>query len=70
MKKVRKTTGPFRYDLNQILYNYIVDVTNSFKRLDTVERVPKELWTEVHNVVKEALIKIIPKEMQGGKVNV
>ena len=68
MKNVGKT--PFWYHLNQIRYDYTVEVTNSFKRLDTVGRVPKELWTEVHNVVKEALIKIIPKEMQGGKVNV
>ena len=62
MKKVGKTTRPFRYDLNQIPYNYTVDVTNRFKALDLIDRVPEELWTEVHDIVQEAGIKTIPKE--------
>ena len=62
MKKVGKTTGPFRYDLNQIPYNYTVKVINRFKRLDLIDGVPEELWTEVHNIVQEAVIKIIPKK--------
>ena len=62
MKKVWKTTRPFRYDLNQIPYNYTVKVTNSFKGLDLVDRVPEELWMEVHNTVQEAVIKTIPKK--------
>ena len=51
LKKVGKTTRPFRYDLNQIPYDYTVEVTNRFKGLDLVDRVPEELWTEVHNIV-------------------
>ena len=51
LKKVGKTTGPFRYDLNQILYVYTVEVINRFKELDLVNRVPEEPWTEVHNTV-------------------
>ena len=62
MKKVRKTTRPFRYDLNQIPYVYTVEMTNRFKGLDLIHRAPEELWTEVHDIVKEALIKSIPKE--------
>ena len=62
MKKVGKTTGPFRYDLNQIPYDYTVEVTNSFKGLDLVDRVPEELWLEVHDIVQEAVIKTIPKK--------
>ena len=62
MKKVEKITRPFKYDLNQILYNYTVKVTNRFKGLDLIERVPEELWTEVHNIVQEAVIKTIPKK--------
>ena len=62
MKKVGKTTRPFRYDLNQILYDYTVEVTNRFKQLDLIDRVPKELWTEVCDVVQETGIKIIPKK--------
>ena len=50
------------YDLNQIPYNYTVEVTNTFKGLDVTERVPQELWTEVHNIVQEAVIKTIPKK--------
>ena len=60
--KVRKTTRPFRYDLNQIPYDYTVEVTNRFKGLDLIDRVPEELWIEVHDIVKEAVIKIIPKK--------
>ena len=62
MKKVGKTTRPFRYDLNQIPYNYIVEGTNRFKALDLIDRVPEELWTEVHGIVQEAVIKTIPKK--------
>ena len=69
MKKGGKTTRPFRYDLNQIPYNYTVNVTNRFKGLDLIDRVPKEIWTEVHDIVQEAGIKTIPrKEMQKGNV--
>ena len=62
MKKVGKTTRPFRYDLKQIAYNYTMKVTNRFKGLDLVDRVPEELWTEVCNTVQEVAIKTIPKE--------
>ena len=62
MKKVGKTTRPFRYDLNQILYDYTVKVTNRFKGLDLIDRVPKELWMEVCDIVQEAVIKIIHKK--------
>ena len=62
MKKVGKTIGPFRYDLNQILYVYTVEVTNRFKELDLIDRVPGELWTEVCDIVQEAGIKTIPKK--------
>ena len=62
MKKVGKTTRSFRYDLNQIPYDYTVEVTNRFKGLDLIDRVPEELWTEVHDIVQEAGIKTIPKE--------
>ena len=62
MKKVGKTTRPFKYNLNQIHYNYIVEVTNRFKGLDLIDRVPEELWTEVCDTVREAVIKIIPKK--------
>ena len=61
MKKVGKTTRPFRYNLNQIHYGYTVEVTNRFKGLDLIDTVPEEPWTEVHNTVQEAVIKIIPK---------
>ena len=57
MKKVEKITRPFRYDLNQILYDYTVEVTNRFKGLDWVDRVPEELWTKVHDSVQEARTK-------------
>ena len=62
LKKVGKTTRSFGYDLNQIPYDYTVEVTNRFKRLDLIDRVPEELWTEVHNIVPEAMIKTIPKK--------
>ena len=62
MKKVGKTTRPFRYDLNQIPYDYTVEVTNRFKGLDLVDRVPEEIQMEVHNIVQEAVTKTIPKK--------
>ena len=62
MKKVEKTTRPFRYDLNQIPYDYRVEMRNTFKGLDLIDRVPNELWTEVHDIVQETRIKIIPKK--------
>ena len=62
MNKVGKTTRPFRYDLNQIPYDYTVEVRNRFKGLDLIDRVPDELWTEVHDIVRETGIKIIPME--------
>ena len=65
LKKVGKITRPFRYDLNQIPYDYRVEVTNRFKELDLIDRLPEELWTEVHNIVQEAVIKIIPKKKKG-----
>ena len=62
LKKVGKTTRPFRYDLKQIPYNYTVEVTNRFKGLDLIDRVPEELWTEVCAIVQEAVIKTISKK--------
>ena len=62
LKEVGKTTRPFRYDLNQIPYNYTVRVRNRFKGLDLIDRVPDELWTEVHDIVQETGIKTIPME--------
>ena len=62
LKKVGKTTRSFRYDLNQVLYDYTVGVTNRFKGLDLIDRVPEELWLEVHEIVQEAVIKTIPKK--------
>ena len=62
MKKVGKTTIPFRYDLNQIPYDYTVEVRNRFKGLDLIDRVPDELWMEIHVIVQEAGIKTIPME--------
>ena len=61
LKKVEKTTRPFRYDLNQIPYDYTVEMRNRFKGLDVVDRVPDELWTEVRDIVQETGIKTIPK---------
>ena len=69
MKKVGKTTRPFKYNLNQIPYDYTVKVINRFKGLDLVDRVPEELWMEVHDIVQEAVIKTSPrKRMQKGKM--
>ena len=62
LKKVRETSGPLRYDLNQITYDYTVGVTNRFKGLDLVDRVPEELWIEVHNIVQEVVTKIVLKK--------
>ena len=66
MKKLGKTTRPFRYVLNQIPY-YTVEVTNRFKGLDLVDRMPEEIWTEVHDIVHEARIKTIPKKKKRKK---
>ena len=70
MKKVGKTTRPFRYDLNQIPYDYTMEVTNRFKGLDLIDRVPEELQMEVCDIVQEAMITTTPlkKEMQKGKM--
>ena len=62
MKKVGKTTRPFRYDLNQIPYDYTVEVRKRFKGLDLIDRVPDELWNEVRDIVQETGIKTIPME--------
>ena len=62
MKKVGKTTRAFRYDLNQIPYDYTVEVRNRFKGLDLIDRVPDELWTKIHDIVQETGIKTIPME--------
>ena len=62
MKKVGKTTRPFRYDLNQIPYDYTVEVRNQFKGLDLIDKVPDELWMEVRDIVQEAGIKTTPKK--------
>ena len=70
-KIVGKITRPFRYYLNQILYDYTVEMTNRFKGLDLINRAREELWTEVHDTVQEAVIKTIPKkEMQKSKMAV
>ena len=62
LKKVGKTARPFRYDLNQIPYDYTVEVRNRVKGLDLIDRVPDELWTEVHDIVQKTGIKTIPME--------
>ena len=67
MKKVGKPTRPFRYGLNQIPYDYIVEGRNRFKGLDLIDRVPDELWTEVRDIVQETGIKTIPKEKKRKK---
>ena len=69
LNKVEKTTRPFRYDLNQIPYDYTVEVTNGFKGLDLIHRVPEELWMEVCDIVQEAMINIIPKKKKCKKAN-
>ena len=66
-KKVGKTTRPFRYDLNQIPYDYTVEVTNQFKQLDLIDRLHEELWVKVHNTVQEVVIKNIPKKKKCNK---
>ena len=67
LKKVGKTTRPFRYDLNQIPYDYTVEVRNRFKGPDLIDRVPEELWMEVRDIVQEAVIKNIPKKKKRKK---
>ena len=62
LKKVGKTARPFRYDLSQILHDYAVEMTNQFKASDWIDRVPEELWTEVHDIVNGVVIKTIPKK--------
>ena len=67
LKKVEKTTRPFRYDLNQIPYDYTVEVRNRFKGLDLIDRVPDELWNEVCDIVQETGIKTIPVKQKCAK---
>ena len=67
MKKLGETTRTFRYDLSQIPYDYTVEGTNRFKGLDLIDRVPDELWNEVHDIVQETGIKIIPMEKKCNK---
>ena len=67
MNKVKKTNRSFKYDLNQIPYDYAVEVRNRFKGLDLIDRVPDELWMEVHDIVQETGIKIIPKKKKSKK---
>ena len=69
LKKVEKTTRPLRYDLNQIPYDYTVEMTNRLKELDLIDRVPEELWTEVHDIVQEAVIKTIPRKRNAKRHN-
>ena len=69
LKKVGKTTRPFRYKLNQIPYDYTVEVTNKFKGLDLIDRVPDELWTEVPDIVQERGSKTIPRKRNAKKKN-
>ena len=67
LKKVRKTARPFRYDLNQIPYDYTLEVRNRFKGLDLIDRVPEGLWTEILNTVQKEVIKTIPKKKKHKK---
>ena len=67
LKKVGKTTRPFSYDLNQIPYDYTVEVTNRFKGLNLIGRVPEELWMGVHDIVQKEVIKTIPKKKKSKK---
>ena len=69
MKKVGKTTRPFRYDLNQILYDYTVEVRNRFKGLDLIDRVPDKLWMEVHDIVQETGARPSPGKRNAKKQN-
>ena len=62
LNKIGKTTRPLRYDLNQMPYDYTMELSNRFKQLDLIDRVPEELWTEVHVIVKQAVIKTIAKK--------
>ena len=62
MQKVEKTSRPFRYDLNQIPYDYTVEVTNRFNGIDLIDRVPEELQMEIHDIVLDSVIKMIPKQ--------
>ena len=64
MKKVGKTTRSFRYDINQIPYDYTVEIRNRFKGLDLIDRVPEKLWMEVHDIIQETGIKTIPMEQK------
>ena len=66
--KLEKTTRPFRYDLNEIPYNYIMEVTNRYKGIDLIYRVPEELWVEIHDTVQEVVIQTIPKKKKGKMV--
>ena len=67
LKKVGKTTRPFRYDLNHIPYDYTVEVRNRLKGRDVIDRVPEEVWTEIHDIVQETGIKTIPKKKKCNK---
>ena len=67
LKKIRKTTRPFRYVLSQIPCDFIVEVRNRFKGLDLIDRMPDELWTEVHDIVQETGIKTVPMEKNAKK---
>ena len=69
LKKVGKTTRPFRYDLNQIPYDYTVEVRNRFKGLDLTDRVPDEVWTEVHDIVQETGSRPSPRKRNAKKQN-
>ena len=69
LKKVGKTTRPFKYDLNQIPYDYAVEVRDRFKGLDLIDRVPDELWMEAHDIVQETGIKTIPRKRNAKKQN-
>ena len=69
MKKIGKNTRPSRYDLNQIPYNYTVEMTNRFKELDLIDRRPDELWTEVCNIVQEAVIKTLTRKRNAKRQN-
>ena len=68
LKKVEENSRPFRYDLNQIPYDYIVEGRNRFKGLDLIDRVPDELWTEVRDIVQEVVIKTMPKKKKCRKL--
>ena len=69
MKKVGKTTRPFRYAINQIPYDYTVEVTNRFRELDLKDSMPEELWTEVHDIVREVVIKTTPRKRNAKRQN-